>query len=405
MRNFSCLALVVSLLGGCSPDSGDTGSGDPSSSGNGGSSAGTGFGGSSASSFGGSFGGTGFGASSGMGGINQRPIGTDDCVAEVRQGEQVPLDIYIMFDLSCSMGCAPELTGANLCCNDPNARIHPTRSAVSAFLSAPENVGINAGIGYFGHMPFFETLCDANAYATAEVPIGPLPGQAQPIIDSLNSKVPIGETPTGPAIRGACAYTKAHKQANMDHVVVNLLVTDGVPETPTTPGCYPDPNVGLQDAMAAASECTSNVPQIPTYVLGVGQQLTNLNQIAAAGGSQTAYLVEGGDVAAQVLAALNAIRGRAQIPCEFQIPPAPPGETLNLNRVNVEWIGPGGDPQLVYFVEDPASCDPAQGGWYYDPPTNPSRILLCPSTCTTVETTTGGLIDIALGCGTIRPPM
>src|SRR5262245_5136412 len=48
---------------------------------------------------------TGASGSAGAGtGIQQR-IGDTNCVANVRQGEKVPLDIYIMFDQSLSMSC------------------------------------------------------------------------------------------------------------------------------------------------------------------------------------------------------------------------------------------------------------------------------------------------------------
>jgi hypothetical protein len=240
-------------------------------------------------------------------------------------------------------------------------------------------------------------------YAIPAVGIAPLPGQAQPIISSLAMQSPTGETPTGPALRGACSYTTGWKQQNPTHVVAILLVTDGVPEAPLSAlnGCNPT----LQDAQAAAAECLNGPGQVRTFVLGVGASLTNLDQIAQSGGTQNAYLVEGGNVTQQVFDALTAIRGSASVPCEFQIPPPPPNEVLNFNSVNIEYTDPSGARSVVYYVDSVDQCPPDGGGWYYDTPSAPSKILLCPSTCTTVEAQLGAQINVALGCGTIRPPM
>jgi hypothetical protein len=388
MRITKSAALLFVVAAGCGT-SGNADSDDPSNRGGGGGSSGQGFVFPSANA--------GAGAGSGAG---TSAHDFDGCVAEVSQGEQVPLDIYIMFDTSCSMGCSPWKAGPGQCCNDPDARIHGVRSAVEQFLLSPENVGISAGIGYFGFMPFETTSCDPAYYATPEVPIGPLSVQGQAIVDSLNGHIPIGETPTGAAIRGACTYTRAWYQQNPSHVVVTLLVTDGMPEAPLTASCSPT----IADAAAAAAECAGQVPQIPTFVLGVGSNLQELNQIAASGGTQAAYLVEGLDVHTGVFEALNSIRGIATVPCEFKIPIPVNGEALDFDKVNVEHTV-GTTSSLIYRVTDAASCDAEQGGWYYDTATPPhDRILLCPATCSRVENTSGGQVDVALGCRTELVP-
>ena len=331
-------------------------------------------------------------------------IGNSACLTEIRQGEQLPLDLYIMFDMSCSMNCDPSAAGGLLCCtHDSASRLNPLREAVGQFLTSPETAGIGAGLGYFGHLDIGATSCDPADYTTPAVPIGRLPDQAGPIIDSLQQIVGVGETPTGAAIRGACTYARSWKQQNASHLVTILLVTDGIPEAPrscSAGSCCPD----IRDAMAAAQECAVGAPQVATYVLGVGANLAELTSIAHAAGTETAYLVEGGSVAEQVLDALNTIRGTAQISCEFQIPAPPSGETLDYQAVNVEYTPPGEDPEVVYYVEGRSECDAMLGGWYYDNPVTPTTLELCPSTCEAVSMQAGGRIDIALGCETIRPP-
>ena len=56
-----------------------------------------------------------------------------------------------------------------------------------------------------------------------------------------------------------------------------------------------------------------------------------------------------------------------------------------------------GQPQT--FTYD-ASCMLSSGGWHYDNATMPTKIVLCPSTCTAVQADAGASIDIVLGCAT-----
>ena len=233
------------------------------------------------------------------------------CAGALYHGQALPLDVYIMFDESGSMATMDD--GVTM-------RMDAVRNAVSQFLADPDSAGISVGIGYFGTQPLSCacTSCNPNDYATPAVPLGLLPGAAPALVASLSKQAPTGETPTGAALRGACSYATSAKQARPDHAVVILLVTDGIPQAPLTTaagGCNPT----LADANAAAASCFSAATPIRTYVLGVGPSLANLNQIATAGGTGHAYLVESGG-SAGVLAALGAIRQDAMIPCSLGIP-------------------------------------------------------------------------------------
>jgi hypothetical protein len=61
-------------------------------------------------------------------------------------------------------------------------------------------------------------------------------------------------------------------------------------------------------------------------------------------------------------------------------------------------------------VETKDKCDPGTGGgWYYDvlpgtPNATPGKILLCPSTCTTVTSAFGYVVNVQLGCATQAVP-
>ena len=207
-------------------------------------------------------------------------------------------------------------------------------------------------------------------------------------------------------MRGAVTFTRQWKTANPGHIVVILLVTDGVPEVPVSSitSCAGNPQ-DIQGTVAAAADGAGNNPQIPTYVLGVGPSLANLNQIAAAGGTQQAYLISGTqNVSQEVLRALNAIRGTAAIPCELSLPQPQNGQRVNFDQVNVSFSPDGSNPQTIYYVEDVSKCDPVNGGWYYDNRQAPTKIILCDATCRAVTSVTTGQLDMQLGCATITGP-
>jgi hypothetical protein len=317
--------------------------------------------------------------------------------------EAAPLDIYVMFDQSCSMSCPAEQAGPGLCCmGGPNQRIDQVRKAMNDFLSNDKSAGIGVGIGYFGYFPTGSASCNPADYAQAAVPIAALPGNAKALETSLAGAIPTGETPTGAAIRGACQYATSWKGKNPGRQVVILLVTDGMPEAPVSRNCKPT----LADAETAARDCASQ-NGVATYVLGVGANLENLKNIAQAGGTDHAYLAGTKDVSTTVLDALNQIRDGAQVPCKFKVPPPPSGQTLNPALVNVTYEDTGGGSHLVPSAGSADNC--ASGGWYYDNPQNPTSLSLCPSSCDTVTAAliaaavlhTGSKLNIEYGCSTV----
>lgn len=339
--------------------------------------------------------GSGDGGDLGGGSSGGSVIGLRDasCVTSSARAETIPLDIYVMFDQSGSM---VQPTGAG-------SRLDAVRAALDDFMRQPEMEGVGIGIGYFGYFPIGITSCDPADYSDPDVPVGPLPDNLDAMRMSLNAVQPTGETPTGAAVRGACEYASKWKKDNPSHAVVVLLLTDGKPEAPVSKD-NPDIacNPTLDDAVQATDQCLSD-SKLRTYVLGVGPNLDNLNEIASAGGTEQAYLVEGGDVQAQVIDALAKIRGEALISCEFGIPDPPEGERINPKEVNVVFEDAGGDTTDLFYVGDAGGCDPKQGGgWYYDNPADPGSIILCDSTCNTVKAESfGGEVRFVLGCGTV----
>jgi len=366
-------------------------SGDSGAGGNGGS---LGVGGDSGSNSGGTGAITVTGGSSGAGGAGG--TGQDACAADTYQGERFPLDMFIMMDQSGSMDGRQNQNGGN------NVWI-PISDALKTFVQSPESADIGVGIGYFplrvpcispdpeccnrsGNCDEFKSECNASAYGQPDVPIGVLPGVSQPIIDSLNAHSPDGGTPTHPALQGAMQYALAHKVATPGRKTIVVLATDGRPND-----CNSD--VGNVSDVARAG-FTDN--DIQTFVIGIGNT-GNLNDIAAAGGTTQALIVNPATAGQDFLNAMNAIRGQA-LTCEFTLPQPDPPNTINPSLVNVLFNG-----NLIFKVANEAACDPTQGGWHYNDEAAPTRILLCPASCNQVTNQTGR-IDVELGCISQPPP-
>jgi hypothetical protein len=322
----------------------------------------------------------------------------DRCIGTTFESESIPLDLYIMFDQSGSM-CSCLDPGAAQICPNPDCeetRLDAVRSATERFLLDPQSAGLGVGLGRFGNQPIGQASCDVATHRSPVVDVGTLPEHAPSIVQALNGFEPIGETPTGAAIRGACSHAREWRAAHPTRRMAMLLLTDGRPEAPLSceaGTCCPS----LGDAVAAAEECRTD-SEIDTYVLGVGPFLEQLDDIAQAGGTERAHLVDGGDVSARVLQALNRIRVEAAIPCELQLPPAPNGQTLDYERVNLEYESSSCAGTLLYAVRSASECSDVDG-WYYDDPTSPTSIRLCPKSCERVSAP-GGSLSYSVGCDT-----
>jgi hypothetical protein len=295
-------------------------------------------------------------------------------------------------------------------------------TSLSTFLTDPTNSGTGAGIGYF---PFvagaMQTMCteaqngmngcicilgiciDTSAiltaggscnvadYAKPDVPIAQLLPVGPMIQASLQAHAPNGGTPTYPALQGAYQYTAAWAKANPGRRTVLVLATDGEPT-----GCDQTNNVQniATDLVAPALAAT---PSISTFVIGVGSSLTSLNDLAKAGGTNQAFIVDtGGDVAKQFAMALDAIRGQAAS-CEFAIPN---DGTVDSSKVNATYTPPSGMPGDVLGVADQSKCTATDPYWYFSP--DKKQLILCPNMCETL-TQKSGSVQVVLGCPTKKP--
>jgi hypothetical protein len=242
--------------------------------------------------------------------------------------------------------------------------------------------------------------CTATDYSTPAVAISALPGGAAGIVGALGAKGPEQETPTSAALQGAVNEAKTYAGANAGHTVVAVLATDGLPSE-----C--DTNIG--NIAGIASAAVAGAPSVKTFVIGIfttneaSTAKPNLDQIAAAGGTSQAFIVNAGQNAEQqFLAALNTIRGSA-LPCEYTLP-VPDGGTPDYGKVNVEFTEGNGTKVVLPYTETAGNCG-TTGGWYYDvDPKNggtPTKVEICPTTCATMKADPNGRVDVLQGCKTV----
>lgn len=355
-----------------------------------------------------------FGGSSSMGGssIGQGGSSLQGCGADQYTGELIPIDLYILLDKSGSMAGGdgdPDIWG-------------PVTNALSQFLGAVSG-DIRLGLGLFpkpaATPPQANKPCASNAecgaygdcfpgigclgtiafpgesvnscvsvdYTTPDVAFAPLPGVTSSIQTVINGASPDGSiTPTTAALEGTMDYLEAF--AAPDRQIVIALATDGEPG-PCTPNT-------VADVAAVAAQGQARDPAILTFVIGLGS-LSSLNEIAQAGGTGQAILVDTSNSGTQFLDALNDIRGA--VSCQYKIP-TPSDGTPNPDLVNVGITPPGGMQDVIPRVANAQACQ-GQPGWYYDNPAAPNQILLCPSSCDLVENSEGVLVDVAIGCETV----
>ncbi|MFO0662444.1 MAG: vWA domain-containing protein [Polyangiaceae bacterium] len=333
----------------------------------------------------GTSGGKGGGLTSSSGG-GVSPTSFDSCADSKAGGVMAAAHLTLAVDISGSM-CEIGNDQNNRDCKSPSSKWGQAKTALAGFFGNPA-----AKDTFVSLIPWSGTQCNG-----FDKPIGKetaLPDSSSSLSTALASQSPNGGTPTHGAINGAVRYAEQLKASLTDGGATPIvLVTDGMPT-----GCS---DLNSSKAAAAAAFAAGH----PVYVIGLGNQVSNLNELAVAGGTKTAFIVDASqpnNVASQLQAALETIRGNA-LGCSLQLPKAPDGKTLDYGKVNVTFKV-GSQEQVIPYSADCSNS----GGWRYNTTPGsgsaPSTIELCDNMCGTVKASQGGQITYVLGCASVGGP-
>ncbi len=320
------------------------------------------------------------GAGAGSGSVGSG--GFHACATATHEAEFVPVNMYFLLDKSGSMQSGQKWLIA--------------REAVQSFFASPSSAGLGIALRFFPDGECGDA-CDVNACASPNVPLGeltqlsaPNDAQEEALLAAFAGVSPGGVTPMSAALAGAYQWAENVVAKRPDEKTIVLLVTDGKPEA-----CNTDP-----EAITDAGSDAFTEHGIVTYAIGMqGAELSFLMDLASKSGSDTPIDVTLG--ADNLVQALADVRKRA-FACEYQLPVDVDGQPLDPSLVNVlHTQGGKTDPLTVEQVPNVNACHSQVGGWYYDDPVHPTRILLCSSTCEDVQSDDGAKIDILLGCKTV----
>lgn len=96
-----------------------------------------------------------------------------------------------------------------------------------------------------------------------------------------------------------------------------------------------------------------------------------------------------------------AVVAGSQVSCEINVPQPSSGGSIDPNQVSVKYT-PGGTGSAVILPQaaDAQACG-SNDGWYYDDPSMPTKIVLCPATCATVQADDAASVKLELGCANV----
>jgi hypothetical protein len=282
---------------------------------------------------------------------------------------------------------------------------------MNSFVSDEASAGLRVGLQYFPS----GGACDTGAgYDTPAVALGALPEHAGELSESLDQQNPDGYgTPIEGALRGVTEFCKQHQAEQTEESCVAVLVTDGKPQYAS--GCSED------HAELAAIAGDALEAGVTTFAVGLqGADFSLLDEIARQGGApdcdpdSDAYACDVSADADKLADALVAVRDTVveiethtetvtrvdehRLPCEWELPEVPEGQTFDRNKVNIKLTTDDGERNFGR-VASPGAC--VEDGWHFDDADSPARILACPETCAMIETLPDAQIDILLGCATI----
>jgi hypothetical protein len=89
----------------------------------------------------------------------------------------------------------------------------------------------------------------------------------------------------------------------------------------------------------------------------------------------------------------------AAVPCEFDMPKPPPGETIDAESLEIEYAPGDGSPPLTFKqIMGPEQCGTADDKFYVAG----DKLVLCPEACKRITSDEAAKVKILAGCGDIQ---
>ncbi len=306
--------------------------------------------------------------------------------------EPSPLDMFIMMDRTQSMTYVIQNTALE--------RWDVLQQGVQQFVNDP-NVQTKAprvGLAFFGATgnPSDPTECDPVTYTHPKIEIEAIATSGPKILQAVIDERALlgGQTPWMPSIQGALMHCQDWQVANPSRLTVAVVVTDGYPTECDEDISHIQEMVGEYYAGVQGAYNTQGKPGIRTYIIGVAVDKFNLDAVAQSGGTSTATIVDSAGAVDQFVTAMTNITN-ANISCDLALPTPPSNQVLDPSKVQVVYKPFQGTNQEIPAASSAGGCGAANGGWYFDNPTNPTKITLCPCSCANLG---AGGIEVRFGC-------
>ena len=304
--------------------------------------------------------------------IPPAPSADANCGSVASSTTRQPVDVLLVLDRSASMDysiaedcycSSTTATAGTVCSNTTNCttRWNSVKPAVTTTLST--STYVNWGLKFF---PSPNTSTSCGETTTMEVKVDA--SSASDIESQVNNATLSLSTPTAAAINAATAYLKTLTDTNKKFI---LVATDGEPNCGGTPANINTPDLTGANTAATAARAAG----FPVYVIGIGPNLSNLTQLAAAGGTTDFYPVTSPDQLASALSSISKVVGS----CTFQSQDPPP------------------DPEnvAVYVNKQLIAKDPNEG-WQYG--ATSQEIVLKGSYCDHITAGEDTTVQILFGC-------
>jgi len=318
-----------------------------------------------------------------------------------------PLDIYLIFDRTGSMGDDCEYTLGGTPPIDSKA-CYATYALPDYLMNVEATNDVRLAFQLLTLSEDEEGDCDGTPYATPEIPFTQLPA----VFDSpLVQRIIDEEFEDGSgthiegALNGLAAFTSNPANQTPGREMIGVLMTDGEPRE-----CEED-----VDTLAGIIEAHYNATGLRTFIIGMeGAENESLEAYASVGGAEPHddfcgdgptpchYWNVGNGSGDAIASALQAIVAQVvPLPCQYPVASlvAPAGEDLDLGRVNMTLTDQNQVTTTIGQVPDSASCPTDTPAWYYDNAASPELMVLCPSACTQVSgAMAGARVSVVVGC-------